>query len=930
VNRYAFLRWLRAGAAGAVTGEEGAGRVERRARFPITLLVGGLGPGGGAGTVRHDVAVHGPGDVIGLDPAQIIRRVPEADAVAVDTAVFAHVELDDPDLPWRYTPFRERTTPDGAGVSLRREETLTPWLALVVVERRPGVSLDYRSGDPLPVLTIGGDASPDEELPKSDELHAWAHVQVVGDLPSDRDGLISLLDTRPDRTLARLVCPRLLAIATPYLACLVPVFTAGRQAGLGEAVTAGPDERAWKPGDASVRLPVYASWSFSTGFEGDFEALVRRLRRVRLDQLTDPAGAPLPVGRRPLDAANPGFGVPDRAPGTTVKLLGALRLEGDDPLEPPADTGLAGAVEAAVDVGDAVAPPLYGRWHAAARVPRAGGAWPVWLATLNRSPGLRVAAGLGTGVVQERQEEFMAAAWEQVGEILRANQLLRQAQLAVGASTELHRRHLAPLEPVATLQVVGPALPRLRSAGDPLRTLWGEIDGTCLPLVALTGCWRRLLRPRGPLIRRVERWAAGRLDGRAYDPSAPVVRVAGGDRLPPPPAPQPAGLVDAAEVRDAGLDPAVAALGDVAGVIVAVETVTSRAGPGPTCNPAAVDDLADTARDAVAPAVTIPRRARAQLRLPAGLWDPPDRIDPIMVAPEIDAPMYAELAALGQDWLLPGLEHVPPDSVSAVASNQAFVEAFLIGMNHEMSRELLWRGYPTDQRGTVFRHFWDARGAAAPPPGDIVRIHTWPGGSALGTHAARVGTAADRFVLLLRGELLRRFPRATILLVRGTLQGGTPQPGPVDASARPPIFAGRLEPDVTFLGFDVPADEVRGDEPPTAARPGWYVVFQEQPTEPRFGVSAEPGQPGGGGRYASWADLGATDLATSGGTAAGRPVGHLDLLATTTPAFLAKAPQGATIPPWDGRSETLAAVFLRRPFRLYLHGSDLLPPVAAP
>jgi hypothetical protein len=296
-----------------------------------------------------------------------------------------------------------------------------------------------------------------------------------------------------------------------------------------------------------------------------------------------------------------------------------------------------------------------------------------------------------------------------------------------------------------------------------------------------------------------------------------------------------------------------------------------------------------------------------------------------MVAPQIQAPMYSALAALGQDWLLPGLEHVPADSVAALASNQAFVEAFLVGMNHEMSRELLWRGYPTDQRGTVFRHFWDARAAPTPPPGDLEPIHTWARQSELGSHPSRASAAADRFVLLLRGELLRRFPRATILLVPATLQGATPRPGPVDAAARLPVFSGRLDPDVTFLGFDVPPDQVRGDDPPTTARPGWFVVFQEQPTEPRLGVSAESGKVGSDGRYGSWADLGAADLATVGGaTVDDRPIGYLDLAATTTQAFLDKAPQAAGEPPWDGRSETLAAIFLRRPFRLFLHGSDLL------
>ena len=31
----------------------------------------------------------------------------------------------------------------------------------------------------------------------------------------------------------------------------------------------------------------------------------------------------------------------------------------------------------------------------------------------------------------------------------------------------------------------------------------------------------------------------------------------------------------------------------------------------------------------------------------------------------------------------------------------------MVGVNHEMSRTLLFNEYPTDQRGTDFQHFWD-------------------------------------------------------------------------------------------------------------------------------------------------------------------------------------------------------------------------------
>ena len=67
--------------------------------------------------------------------------------------------------------------------------------------------------------------------------------------------------------------------------------------------------------------------------------------------------------------------------------------------------------------------------------------------------------------------------------------------------------------------------------------------------------------------------------------------------------------------------------------------------------------------------------------------------------------MVEPLRDLTQDWLLPGLNQVPANSLSLVVPNRRFIEAYMVGLNHEMARELLWSGFPTDQRGTYFDRF---------------------------------------------------------------------------------------------------------------------------------------------------------------------------------------------------------------------------------
>jgi len=78
-----------------------------------------------------------------------------------------------------------------------------------------------------------------------------------------------------------------------------------------------------------------------------------------------------------------------------------------------------------------------------------------------------------------------------------------------------------------------------------------------------------------------------------------------------------------------------------------------------------------------------------------------------MAAPSFDDPMYVPLNVLSTDWILPGLDQIPQDTVSLLRTNQRFVETYMVGLNHEMTRTLLFNEYPIDQRGTYFRQFWE-------------------------------------------------------------------------------------------------------------------------------------------------------------------------------------------------------------------------------
>ena len=132
--------------------------------------------------------------------------------------------------------------------------------------------------------------------------------------------------------------------------------------------------------------------------------------------------------------------------------------------------------------------------------------------------------------------------------------------------------------------------------------------------------------------------------------------------------------------------------------------------------------------------MTIPASITARLAIADWVtWNFPDPLEPIMAAPLFETPMYEPLRDISQEFCCPASARIPPDTVTLVIANQRFIEAYMAGLSHEMARELLYHEYPTDQRGTYFRQFWDVRGAigeggvAARSRSlrDIEPIHLW-------------------------------------------------------------------------------------------------------------------------------------------------------------------------------------------------------------
>ena len=899
---FTYLSWARSGMAATLPAPAGA-----LAGAGAVATVDAAVTVNATDTAAVKVRLLGPGEVTGLDARQVVRTDPPDGALTFPPHLFPCVELDRPDLPWMFTP---------AGPSGQR---LSPWLVLVTV---PGsVTVAAGATDVLPSITV--DVA---ELPPLDDAWAWAHVAVAQPAAALTGFDVNALqDSAPEQVVARLISPRRLRPERSYLACLVPAFAAGRQAGLGQPVTAGTLAPAWSGTAGQVTLPVYHSIRFHTGPGGDFRALALRLEERRL---------PAEASTRPIDVSQPGAGLPSA--GDPLGLGGALRVPSTGPTQwEQADreafqTALAPLLDAGVQPGPGgavwLAPPLYGRWLAAhAGVPEEGDL-PVWLRTLNLDPRHRAVAGFAARWIHDHAQRLMAQAWEQIDEVNAANELLRRAQLARQQAAAGWRR-LTELAPEVALGVAGPTLRRVRLNG---RTAAGEIATTSFPPAALSGAARRLARPRGALGRRL-----GLLPGAA---------AAAARRSPAPAPARPAAwaiwrgrhLADVIRMAPVVVDweplgpadpdrrptgPSGGPTGEaLRAAAVALERWRAALdGAGRTAPPALdLPGLASRVQPALDPDATVPARISYRIALPSRVGDP---LEPVLASPRFPQPMWETLPDISRELLFPGMARIPPETVTLLETNSPWVAAYLVGLNHEMGRELLWNEYPTDQRGTCFRQFWDARARVPAPtdPTDTGPIPEWDGADDLGDGLRT--EASRRLVLVLRGELLRRYPEATVYAVPAVFPAGaSKQPRTPDADPtkeRYPIFGGRLAPDVTFFGFDLDATQARGSL--SGGKPGWFFVLQQHPTAPHFGLGEETGADLGKAP-ASW------DQVTWGNVA--KDAADLETMryAPVTP----KAGWFASFvwspgPPWGADAAAMAVLTLQRPARVAIHAAQLLP-----
>jgi hypothetical protein len=285
-----------------------------------------------------------------------------------------------------------------------------------------------------------------------------------------------------------------------------------------------------------------------------------------------------------------------------------------------------------------------------------------------------------------------------------------------------------------------------------------------------------------------------------------------------------------------------------------------------------------------------------------------------------------------------------------------------ITANHEMNRELLWRNYPTDMRGTSLRNFWSIRGvkprinsngsiidpATDETFMDIKKIHQWRVGTthnALEANTARPVPPENMLVLAIRGELLKKYPNAMVYarkaiwqtkVENSVIKPDSTKPRLADPLAlawtgsaenpylKTPIFSARVD-DMMFIGFSLSATDAKGkvyngsNWVEALANPGWYFVIEERAGEPVFGADKCTGTKTR--ELKNWDELEWGDILTQ------NEYKFIDVMKSITVDQL-QSNVGPNVYDmaafWGANAGDMALALLQRPSRVFLHGYDML------
>ena len=587
-----------------------------------------------------------------------------------------------------------------------------------------------------------------------------------------------------------------------------------------------------------------------------------------------------------------------------------------------------------------------------------------WIHEVNLDPRYRTAAAMGTKVIQKYQEEFMDAAWQQLDELKLVNEKISRLQLAVELNNIIIKNSIKRFQQEQLLGFGNLLSKKIKSGNG--KTLFTDVNQSPVPNAIVSNLFKKVSRNTWriqkvsknskqvfstPLIsglnqqklqisslnvktlnltlssgidQAIQSSMAADTKFKALKPAEQIavkqkLNIALGmnkdftDTLKVSPATfklqAPKSLFAAKSLQLSAIKTTAAKDFSLFKNAVLNKNISLQmpdAFPAEKSISLILNQTSNTLLKAIEALPRLKSRLDKMYPLSKEYWSKySEQFYPVMDYPEFKLPMYLPLKELAEENFVPNLKLLQQNSVTLLETNQRFIEAYMLGLNHEFSRELLWRGFPTDQKGSYFRYFWDS---ISDTP-DIEEIHRW--NKTLGNN----GNTSNQglLVLTLRGDLLRKYPNTVIYAQKAAWDENVKKDRILDSGSEPvfPVFEAKVDPDIYMIGFSLNETDLLGKENPTATTddPGWFFVLQERPGEPRFGLDEQ-----NTGSLKKWSDLSWNKLGTLNG----------QIINLRNSLTIAKSGDDiqASWPPKD--SAQTAYIFYQQPVMVSIHASRLL------
>lgn len=347
--------------------------------------------------------------------------------------------------------------------------------------------------------------------------------------------------------------------------------------------------------------------------------------------------------------------------------------------------------------------------------------------------------------------------------------------------------------------------------------------------------------------------------------------------------------------------------------------------------------------DDLKPEKTISRRVQNRVRIWDGIkYAPIKELNPVMAYPEFPEPAYEYLEKISQNFILPNIDQLPANSITLLETNQRFIESYMAGLNHEMARELLWREYPTDQRGSYFRQFWNIADNlfenSEDNKKDIKPMDKWSG--KLGFN--KPSGLTDILVLVVRGDLFKKYPSTMVYAQAASYDTTNPMlprklPATITtANTKFPLFKAELKPDITLFGFDLTAEIANGHrittpgESTAGKNPGWFFVFKERPGQIQFGLDNYTTETGDTsqmppGSPATWNDFTWEHLVAQKTALDNFQLNFSKSISITGAATTeVKSKYNNEVPLWASNSAEIASILYQDPVLFARHAGEML------